>query len=134
MTKMSRERLLDSNMTGSYVPPMSPRAKSGGTLALVVSGIAASAALAACCAFPILLAGVALSTLWLRPVAAFAEPNSFVLNAIAILAPIGSVALVVRAGRTCKPGDLCARPLFRWSIIAAAVLGAVLLVLSKVYA
>lgn len=113
---------------------MSPQARSGSALALVASGIAASAALAACCALPILLAGVGISTLWLRPVAAFAEPNNLILDGIAIFALIGSVLLVVRAGRTCQPGDLCARPLFRWSIIAAAILGAVLLVLSKVYA
>ena len=113
---------------------MSLQARSGGAIALVAGGIAASAALAACCAFPVLLAGVGVSTLWLRPVAAFAEPNSVILDAIAILALIGSVVLVVLTGRTCEPGDLCARPLFRWSIIAAAVLGAVLLVLSKVYA
>ena len=113
---------------------MSPQAKSGGAIALVASGIAASAALAACCAFPALLAGVGLSAYWLQPVVAFAEPNSFILNAIAVVALIGSVVLVVRAGRTCEPGDLCARPAFRWSIIAAAVLGAVLLVLSKIYA
>lgn len=103
-------------------------------MALAASGIAASAALAACCAFPILLAGVGVSTLWLRPIAAFAEPNSFILDGVAVLALIGSVLLVVRAGRTCRPGDLCARPLFRWSIIAAAILGAIVLVLSKVYA
>lgn len=113
---------------------MSSQARSGGAIALVASGIAASGALAACCAFPVLLAGVGLSTYWLLPVAEFAEPNSFVLNAIAVLALIGSVVLVIRAGQTCKPGDLCARPLFRWSIIAAAMVGAVLLVLSKVYA
>ena len=113
---------------------MSSQAKSGGAIALVASGIAASAALAACCAFPVLLAGAGLSAYWLQPVAAFAEPHSFILNALAVLALIGSVALVIRAGRTCEPGDLCARPLFRWSIIAAALLGAVLLVLSKVYA
>jgi mercuric ion transport protein len=112
---------------------MSPQAKSGGAVALVASGIAASAALAACCAFPVLLAGVGLSAYWLQPVAAFAEPNSVILDAIAVLALIGSVALVVRAGRTCEPSDLCARPVFRWSIILAAVVGAVLLVLSKVY-
>lgn len=112
---------------------MPSRTRSGGAIALVTSGIAASAALAACCAFPVLLAGAGLSAYWLQPVAAFAEPNSFVLNAIAVLALVGSVVLVVRAGRTCEPGDLCARPLFRWSIIAAAVLGAILLVLSKIY-
>ena len=113
---------------------MSLQTRSSGAIALVASGIAAAAALAACCAFPVLFAGVGVSTLWLRPVAAFAEPNSVILDAIAVLALVGSVVMVVRAGRTCQPSDLCARPLFRWSIIAAAVLGAVLLVLSKVYA
>jgi mercuric ion transport protein len=113
---------------------MSPQSKSGSAIALVASGVAASAALAACCAFPVLLAGIGLSAYWLEPVAAFAEPNSLILNAIALLALIGSVVLVIRAGRTCKPSDSCARPLFRWSIIVAATVGAVLLVLAKLYA
>lgn len=113
---------------------MSPEAKSGGAVALAASGVAASAALAACCAFPILLSGVGLSACWLQPVAAFAEPNGLVLNSIAVLALIGSVYLVVRAGKTCAPLNLCARPVFRWSIITAAVLGFALLVLSIVYA
>lgn len=101
---------------------------------MVATGIASSAALAACCAFPVLLGGVGLSAYWLQPVAAFAEPNSFILNTIAVVALIASVVLVVRAGRTCQPGDLCARPVFRWSVIAVALLGAVLIILSKVYA
>jgi len=101
---------------------------------LVASGIAASAALAACCAFPVLLAGAGLSAYWLQPVALAAEPHSGVLTGVALIALIGSVALVLRAGRTCAPVDLCARPLFRWSIIAGATIGAILLILSKIYA
>jgi mercuric ion transport protein len=113
---------------------MSPQAKSGGAIALVASGIAASAALAACCALPILLAGVGLSAYWLQPVAAAVGPFGDILTGLAVLALAGSVVVVVRAGRTCEPGDLCVRPAFRWSIIAAAILGAVLLVVSKIYA
>ena len=113
---------------------MSPQSKSSGAILLVASGIAASAALAACCALPILLAGLGLSAYWLQPVAALAEPNGTLLTVAAAAALIGAVVLVIRAGRTCGPGDLCARPAFRWSIVAVAGLGAVLLVLSKVYA
>ena len=113
---------------------MSPGARSGGAIALVASGLAGAAALAACCALPILLAGLGLSSMWLWPVAAFAEPNSLVLTAVALVALAASVMLALRAGRGCEPNALCTRPLFRWSIVAAALLGAVLLVLSKIYA
>lgn len=113
---------------------MPPQAKTGGAIALVASGIAASAALAACCAFPILLGSVGLSAYWLLPVAQFAEPKGAILTAVAVVALMGSVVLVIRTGRTCAPGDLCVRPLFRWSVIAAAAFGGVLFVLSKVYA
>lgn len=126
--------MLDSRGKGSYFARMSSQAKSSGAIALATSGIAASAALAACCALPVLLSGAGLSVYWLQSVARFAEPNSFVLNLIAVAALAGSVVLVVRSGGACEPGDLCARPMFRWSIIAAAVLGAVLLTLSKIYA
>ena len=113
---------------------MSPQAKSGGAIALVSSGVAAAAALAACCALPILLAGIGLSATGFSRSSPPSGPYGVLLTCVSTLALVGSVVLVVRAGATCAPGDLCARPAFRVTIVAAAIVGAILLVLSQVYA
>lgn len=113
---------------------MRDKVESGGAVALAGSGVAAAFALAACCAIPILLAALGIGSSWLVPVVSASMPFTGLLTAFSVAALAGSVFLVVRAGRTCQPGDLCARPGFRWSVIVAAAIGAVLLVLSKIYA
>lgn len=105
--------------------------KSSGAVALVAGGIASAFALAACCAFPILLGSAAMG---LAPIASAAEPHATLLTAISVVGLIGSSAVAARAPKHCEPGSMCARPWFRWSIIVAAVIGAILLVLSKIYA
>lgn len=113
---------------------MRDKVKSGGAIALAGSGVASAFALAACCAIPILFAGLGLGASWLSPVVSATLPYTELLTAFSAAALAGSVFLVVRAGRTCQPGDLCARPAFRWTVITAAAIGAVLLALSKIYA
>jgi mercuric ion transport protein len=108
--------------------------KSSGAVALAAGGIASASALAACCALPFLLVSLGLGAGWLMPVAAVTQPYTTMLTVLSVLALAGSVILVVRAGRTCEPGSLCARPAFRRSIIVAAIVGALLLVASKIYA
>jgi mercuric ion transport protein len=105
--------------------------KSIGAIALVGSGIASAFALATCCAFPILFGSAAVA---FAPIAVATEPHSQLLTAISAIGLIGSVGVAARAPRRCNPNTVCARPWFRWSIIAAAVLGAVLLVGAKYYA
>ena len=113
---------------------MRDKVKSGGAVVLAGSGVAAAFALAACCAIPILLAALGIGASWLVPVVSASMPYTGLLTVLSVAALAGSVFLVVRAGQTCQPGDLCARPAFRWSVIVAAAIGAVLLVLSKIYA
>ena len=112
---------------------MNDNAKSVGALALVTSGIGAAFALAACCALPILLTGVGLSVYWLAPVAEIGERFNVVLTVLAVFALGGAVVTVLRASKTCSPGDLCSRPIFRAGVIVLACIGVVLLVLSKTY-
>jgi hypothetical protein len=57
-----------------------------------------------------------------------------VLTGVSAAALLGSVGVVARAPKHCEPSATCARPWFRWTIIGAALIGAALLVLSKVYA
>lgn len=108
--------------------------KSTGAVALVTGGIATAFCLAACCAIPILLAGVGIGTAWLTPVVSASQPHVGILTAVSVVALIGSVVIVWRAPKHCQPGSLCARPAFRWAVTVAALIGAVLLVLSKIYA
>jgi mercuric ion transport protein len=110
---------------------MNDGVKSTGAVALVASGIASAFALATCCAFPILFGSAAVV---FAPIAVATEPHSQLLTAISAIGLIGSIGVAARAPRHCKPNAVCARPWFRWSIIAAAVLGAVVLIAAKYYA
>lgn len=113
---------------------MKSEAKSSGAITLAISGIASAFALAACCALPILLAGAGFTTYWLAPFGAAGSHFSTPLTVFAAVSLAGSAYIVLRSATTCQPGDLCARPWFRWSILAAAAFGIVLLFVSKLYA
>jgi mercuric ion transport protein len=108
--------------------------KSTGAVALAGGGIAAAFALASCCAIPLFLAAAGLGAGWLLPIVSASQPHTGTLTAVSAVALLGSVGLVARPPKACEPGSLCARPCFRWTVVAAAVLGAALLVLSKLYA
>lgn len=113
---------------------MRDKVKSGGAIALAGSGVTAAFALAACCAIPIMLAALGIGAAWLVPVVSATMPYTGLLTIFSVAALAGGVFLVLRAGQTCRPGDLCARPAFRWTVIVVAAIGAVLLILSKIYA
>ena len=108
--------------------------KSTGAFVLVAGGLAGAFSLAACCALPILVVALGLGAGWLAPIALAAQPHAGLLTALSAAALLGSVAIVLRAPKSCRPESICARPAFRGSVIAAAGAGAVLLVLSRIYA
>lgn len=105
--------------------------KSTGAIALVAGGIASAFALATCCALPVLFGSAALT---FAPLALATEPHSQLLTAVSAVGLVGSVGVAARAPRYCRPNAVCGRLWFRWSIIVAAALGAVLLVVAKAYA
>ena len=108
--------------------------KSTGAVALATGGVASAFSLAACCAIPLFLAGVGIGSAWLAPIVSVSQPHTGVLTAFSLVTLIGSVALVWRGSGSCEPGSLRARPFFKWAITGAAVVGLVLLALSKIYA
>jgi len=122
---------LDASDAVRYLAIMKDGIASTGAVALVAGGIASAFALATCCAFPILFGSAAFA---LAPIALATEPHSQLLTAISAIGLVGSVGVAAGASRRCKPNAVCARPWFRFSIIAAALLGAVLLVAAKYYA
>lgn len=111
--------------------PMNDGMRSTSAAALAAAGIAAAFALAACCALPVLFAGVALI---FAPIALASEPHSQALTAISAIGLVGSVGMAAFAPRHCEANAVCARPWFRWAIFFAASAGLVLLVLAKAYA
>ena len=115
------------------IAAMNDATKTMGAIAFVTGGAAAAFALAACCAIPFLLAGLGIGAAWLGPVASAAEPHANALTGLSAMALFGSVGVVSRAPKHCDPGAICARPWFRWINIPLAFLGAILLVLSKIY-
>jgi mercuric ion transport protein len=114
---------------------MNDQAKSTGAAALATGGIVSAFGLAACCAIPFLLAGIGIGAAgWLAPIVSASQPHATILTVFSVAALVGSVVIVWRARDNCQPGSLCARPAFRWGLTGAAVIGAILLVLSKIYA
>ena len=116
-----------------YFNLMTDGLKSSGIVALAASGAGAAFALAACCAVPALLISVGVGTAWVAPIASASQPHSDALTGVSAFALMASVGAVARAPRTCKPGAICARGWFRWSIVAVAFAGAALLMLSSIY-
>lgn len=114
---------------------MKVEVKTTGAVALVSSGIVAAFGLAACCAIPFLLAGIGIGAAasWLAPIVSASQPYATVLTIFSLVTLVGSVVIVWRAPRHCQPSSVCARPAFRWAITGAAVIGAILLMLSKIY-
>lgn len=110
---------------------MTDNLKSTGAIALVAGGLASAFALATCCALPFLFGSAALM---FAPIAVASEPHSAALTAMAAVGLLGSAGLAARTPKHCAPDALCARPWFRWTILAAAGIGLVLLVLAKLYA
>lgn len=105
--------------------------KSAGAIALLAGGVASAFALATCCAIPFFFGSAALV---FAPIAVASEPHNQLLTAISAVGLVGSVGVAARAPKHCEPNSVCARPGFRWSIFAAALIGFILLVLAKAYA
>jgi len=112
---------------------MNDQLKYVSAVALVTSGVAAAFALAACCAIPFMLSGLGITAAIFVPLVSATEPYADILSVFSALALLASVGIVWFAPRYCQPGSLCARPGFRWTVTSGAAVGAVLLVLGKIY-
>ena len=117
---------------GSPTPP--PKASATGLL--TVAGLAAAFGVAACCALPLLLISLGLSTAWLGVVASFAEPNREVLLVFAALALAGGAFFLWRQQRhaaRCGPDGDCTPPAVRVLTLVGLLIGVVLLIAGYLY-
>ncbi|WP_051320996.1 mercuric transporter MerT family protein [Rhizobium mesoamericanum] len=104
---------------------------------LTFSGLAAAFGLAACCALPLLLATLGLSTAWLTGVALIATPHRSLLMAIGAACLLGGAVLLwrqQRAAAVCEPGQVCSPRWVRALTLVGLLAGAGLLWAGYAYA
>lgn len=120
---------------GEVKPAESPPRAAGAGL-LTIGGLGAAFGLAACCALPLLLASLGLSSAWLGGVASIAAPYRTLLLAVGALALAGGAVLLWRQQRhaaTCGPERACTPPAVRVATLVGLIVGAILLVAGYLY-
>lgn len=106
-----------------------------GPLSLMLGGIGAAFALAACCALPLLFGGLGLGTAWLFGVAKLAAPHrTGVLIVGAGLLTGSAIALWNQTRTVCPTEGWCGRRIVRLSVVVGLAIGWGLLVLGYRYA
>jgi len=110
--------------------------RDAGALMLAAGGLAAAFGAASCCALPLLLGSLGLSSAWLFAVAWFAAPYRIALLSAAVVCLLGAGGMFVwrRRAFACAPGALCGRPAITALLIGGLSLGAVLTVIGFLYA
>jgi mercuric ion transport protein len=107
-----------------------------GAVGLTIGGLGAAFAVAACCALPMLLAGVGLGSAWLFGIARFAAPHRLaflVMAAVLLVAGTGTVALGRQMSDACATAR-CHHPAVRSLLVVGLIGGLALLVLGYRYA
>lgn len=108
----------------------SPPSAAGAGL-LTISGLGAAFGVAACCALPLLLAGLGLSSAWLGGVASIAAPYRALLLGFGALTLAAGAVLLWRQQRhaaTCGPEGACTPPAARVATLIGLIAGVILLV------
>lgn len=119
-------------MPGTIGKTTADRRPASGSAALLftIGGLAAAFGVASCCALPLLLTTVGVSTAWLGGMALIAAPHRGALLIIAALCLAGGTALLWRQQRTavtCGPNDACTSPTVCVLTLVGLLIGAGLL-------
>ena len=112
-----------------------PLERTSSVTLLTLGGLAAAFGAASCCGLPFLLATLGIGTAWLGGIGLAAAPYRLLLLALGV-AGLGAAAYFLfwrSRPSACSPDSLCARPLFRGTVIAALLVGLVFLYLGYAY-
>lgn len=120
--------------TGAAPTPQT--AKETGAVLLALGGVAAAIGAASCCALPMVLAGIGVSSTWMFAIAVLSAPHRLALVAAAGLCLIGAGTMLAlrRRAIACAPGAVCGHRAVAPAVIALAVVGAALAVAGYLYA
>lgn len=116
------------------LPAMAP--KTSASALLTLGGLGAAFGVAACCALPLLLISLGLSTAWLGGIASFAAPYRTGLLVLAALALAGGAILLWRQQRQaarCGPNGVCTPLAVRVVTLVGLIIGVALLVAGYLY-
>lgn len=108
-----------------------------GAMLFTLGGLAAAFGVASCCALPLFLTTIGVSTAWLVDVALLAAPHRGVLLIICTLCLAGGSALLWRQQRiamTCGPSGACTPLTARVLTLLGLLIGATLLWAGYAYA
>ena len=125
-----------ANSVGETPEPQQRAIRSGAAL-FTLGGLAAAFGVASCCALPLLLTTLGLSTAWLGGVALTAAPHRGPLLVVGALGLSGGAILLWRQQRTaaiCGRNGVCTPPSVRALTLVGLVIGAVLLWAGYTYA
>lgn len=111
-------------------------ARSAGATIFTLGGIGAAFGVASCCALPLLLASLGISSVWLTGIALFAAPHrQFLLFAGAISLAVGAILLWRRRQAVaCGPKSIFSSPAVRGLTFAGLLIGLTLLTFGTIYA
>jgi mercuric ion transport protein len=112
------------------------QSRPAGTALLTFAGLAASFGAASCCGLPLVLSTLGIGTAWLSGLALLAAPNRLLLLMVGTVGLAGGGLLLRRQSRAaaCTTDSLCARPVFRGTMVGGLVVGVLLLYLGFAYA
>jgi mercuric ion transport protein len=125
-----------SDLAGKTPTAERPGVGSGAAL-FTLAGLTAAFGLASCCALPLLLTTIGVSTAWLGGVALIAAPHRGALLAVGALCLLGGAVLLWRQQRvaaTCGPNGVCRPPAVRALTLVGLLIGAGLLWAGYIYA
>jgi mercuric ion transport protein len=108
-----------------------------GAIVFTLGAVAAAFGVASCCALPLLLTTIGVSSAWLGGVALLAAPHRGVLTVVGAFCLLGGAALLWRQQQTaaaCGPNDVCRAPAIRALTLVGLVVGAMLLWAGYTYA
>jgi mercuric ion transport protein len=116
--------------------PERPTVKEASALLLALGGLAGAFGAASCCALPLLLSGLGVSSACLFGVAVLAAPHRLALIVGASLCLVGAAVVLAlrRRAIACSAGAVCGHRAIAPLVIALLVLGAALAVAGYVYA
>jgi len=110
--------------------------KETGAVLLALGGLAAAVGAASCCALPMMLGGLGVSSAWLFGIAALSAPHRIALVSAAALCLVGAGVMLALRSRAiaCAPGAVCGHRAVAPLVIVLAITGAALAVAGYLYA